>query len=132
MKKFSMLLIAAGFFGVGVLMLIRDEPVVGVLGLIMGVAGVGAYVIERAQLRGDPRAGGLHGAGRGPFLLIAIAVAGLGTLAGALLIIFASSFTERVYRAPDTPTEARIYGAVIAAVCLLGVVVGIRRWIRSS
>jgi hypothetical protein len=72
----------------------------------------------------EPRAPGP--AQRKVILLIATILAGLGALVGALGIILAPSYTEKSFRGPDNPTEARVYGTIILVPCLIGVYTGIR------
>jgi hypothetical protein len=120
-KKIMMPLVSLLFLGLGVLLIVGGRVPAGVFFLILGVAGLVGWVFER---RG---AGGLDpAAARKPILLIATVLAGLGALVGALSIIFASSYTEKSFRGPDTPTEARTYGVIILVPCLIGVYAGIR------
>ena len=126
MKRYSMPLVSLLFVGLGVLLMVIGRVPAGVFFLILGGAGLVGSVLERRGAGGiDPRAA------RKPILLIATVLAGLGAFVGVLSIIFASSYTEKSFRGPDTPTEARVYGAMILIPCLIGSYAGIRSLRRA-
>jgi uncharacterized membrane-anchored protein len=64
---------------------------------------------------------GLAFVGFGPYLLLGELVLVLGAALGVLYIVYMP--VNRYYtRGPDSPTEARIWGYVLVALCVLGAV----------
>jgi hypothetical protein len=129
MKGITLFLLSLVFLGLGVLMLLAAEPVVGTLALLLGVAGIGGAVIKRGQRRGDDRAGGTQGPLRGPYLWLGTTVTAIGAAIGVLFIVFTPvlHYSSRYRFLMGTPASSRIAGIVVVALCVIGVIALVTR-----
>ncbi|ALG06202.1 hypothetical protein AOZ06_04015 [Kibdelosporangium phytohabitans] len=118
------------FVVVGVLMVVYGEVAVGSAGALLGLGGVGAYVLDRARRRGDPRAGGVHEPHtRGPYLLLGGALGGMFAAIGVICLVFTPVTKYRGW--VRTPTDARVLGAIALVFGLVIIAVAITRWVRT-
>jgi hypothetical protein len=138
MSALKMVLGALFFLALGVVMLRLDGPVfVIVLAGAMGALGLLAAPIAHGQSRGDPRAGrsengyGALSSARGGYLVLAIIGMSIFVLIGLGMLVLGQPFdNESPYTrfVPRSPFMARIIGAVVMALAIPAVVVGIRRF----
>jgi hypothetical protein len=115
MKGIGLLIIALGFAGFGVFMLISGEIAVGLLSVLVGAAGLVGVLL---RTRG------------GSFGLAAVGVA-LFAAMGVVLIV---ATPVRHYRGGflESPAGVRMFGIVLLAVCVLAAAVLIARRVRRS
>jgi hypothetical protein len=122
MKRAFQLLLSLAFLGFGAFLVLDGTVAVGVMCLVFGLACLAGLAVDRAGSRG---AGQL----RGPYLLLAAAIATAGVAIGLVLIFFAP--TTRSQGSVRTATDARIFGAIVVVACLAGAFVFTRRWLAG-
>lgn len=132
-KPLPLLLSSLVFIAAGVLLIIgRAGLTWSVVSILLGIGGLLAVPIRRAQMRGDPSAGqpdsgGGLTAASGRYVLLAVVACALGAVIGAILLIVGPAGRGRL-GGDLSPTHVRIIGAFVFAFCAAGVVAGLHRW----
>jgi hypothetical protein len=119
--------VGLGLLGMGVYFLFSGDVVWGTIGVLTGLLVGGGSVIFFGQRRGDPRAGGKLSRNlllteqplRGPYLVVAELIMGLGAVTGLLYIIF-TPVGGRLFT--DTAVGSRIFGFVLVGGFVIGAV----------